>query len=406
MRSLLYLFSSLALSGISISAPVQSFWYETITHNGISPFISGGNSWTVFRNVKDYGAKGDGVTDDSAAIQAAINAGGKGAGGNGFGTTGAPAVVYFPSGTYAMKKSIQSYVDTVIMGNPNNRPTLKALSSFSDSTIIYGKDPGFDATINFYQGIKNLIIDSTAVSNNTAITLLDWSVSQATQLTNVLFNMPDYSLHTGVSTPEGGSGTYMGDLAFVGGKYGINLNNQQYSFKNISFNGCNTGVYITHAFSLVMQGMSFVNCGTGVDGTNGGTGNVGSIVLLDSSATSVGTVINTKSESGADDSIVIENLSSSNSGATVKAGGSSILSGSVTNRWVYGNTYSAINTPKHSAGTTYTYARPSALLSGKNYFTMAPPTYQDQTNVVNIKSVSGLTVHGDGVTVSLSRLLK
>ncbi|CAM0139143.1 unnamed protein product [Umbelopsis sp. WA50703] len=397
MRPLLYVFSSLVLSGLTVAKPVQSFWYETITHNGISPFIPNGDSWTVFRNVKDYGAKGDGVTDDSAAIQSAINAGGKGSGGNGFGTTGAPAVVYFPSGTYAMGSAIQSFVDTVIMGNPISRPTLKALSNFSNSTIIYGKDPGFDATINFYQGIKNLIIDSTAVSHNTTITLLDWSVSQATQLTNVLFNMPHNSLHTGVSTPEGGSGTYLGDLEFVGGKYGINLNNQQYSFKNIKFTGCNTGVYITHGFALVMQEMDFVDCETAVDSTSGGVGNVGSIALIDSTATSVGTVINTKSESGADDSIIIDNLSSTRSGATVKAGGTTILSGSVANRWVYGNAYTAVNASKHDAGTTYRYARPSALLSGKKYFTMAPPTYQDETHVVNIKSVSGLPVHGDGV---------
>lgn len=382
------------------SAAQQTYWYETITHNGISPFISNGNSWTVFRNVKDYGAKGDGVTDDSAAIQAAINAGGRGSGGNGYGTTGAPAAVYFPTGTYAMGSSIQIFVDTVLIGNPINRPTLKALSSFSGNYIIYGKDPGFDATINFYQAIKNLIIDSTAVSTSTSLTLLDWSVSQATQLTNVRFNMPDYSSHTGVSTPEGGSGTYLGDLEFIGGKIGININNQQYSFKNISFNGCNTGVYVTHAFSLVLQGMHFTNCGTCVDTTNGGTGTVGSVALIDSSATTSGTVINTKSESGADDSIVIENFISTNSGSTVVAGGNSILSGSVSGIWVYGNAYSSVNSVAHDSGTTYTYKRSATLLSGSNYITIPPPTYQDQSNVVNIKTVSGLTVHGDGVTVS------
>lgn len=400
MRLLFCFLFLIAACELTFAAPAQNYWYETITHNGISPFISGGSSWKVFRNVKDYGAKGDGVTDDSAAIQSAINAGGRGSSGNGYGTTGAPAVVYFPTGTYAMGSSVQLFVDTVLIGNPISRPTLKALSTFSGSYIIYGKDPGYDATINFYQGIKNLIIDSTAVSTSTSITLLDWSVSQATQLTNVRFNMPNYSSHTGVSTPEGGSGTYMGDLEFIGGHIGININNQQYSFKNITFNGCNTGVYVTHAFSLVLQGMQFTNCGTCVDSTNGGTGTVGSVTLIDSSATTCGTVINTKSESGADDSIVIENFSSNNSGGTVVAGGSTILSGSVSGIWVYGNAYSTIGSVAHDAGKTYTYTRSSTLLSGSKYFSMPPPTYQDQTNVVNIKTVSGLAVHGDGVTVS------
>lgn len=206
----------------------KEWWYEAIDHNGISPFIANGSSWTVFRNVKDYGAKGDGVTDDSAAIQAAINAGGRGAGGNGLGTTGAPAVVYFPSGTYLMGKSVQSWVDTMFIGNPIDRPVLKASSSFADPTLLYMKDPALDATINFYIQVKNLILDSTAYSPTKAFTLMDWSVSQATQLTNVLFRMPQGSQHTGVATPEGGSGTYMGNLDFEGGAVGINHNNQQY----------------------------------------------------------------------------------------------------------------------------------------------------------------------------------
>jgi polygalacturonase len=44
-------------------------------------------------NVKDYGATGDGTTDDTTSIQAAINAV----------TSG--GVVYFPSGTYRIART-------------------------------------------------------------------------------------------------------------------------------------------------------------------------------------------------------------------------------------------------------------------------------------------------------------
>lgn len=124
----------------------------------------------------DFGAKGDGVTDDTDAIQNAINAGNSFAGRttNSLGTTGQPAVVYIPSGTYMLSKPLQLYVGTVVLGNPINRPTLKATSSFSGSTIIFSKDPHQDSTTTFYIGFKNIIIDSNNLSPSTTITLMDW----------------------------------------------------------------------------------------------------------------------------------------------------------------------------------------------------------------------------------------
>jgi hypothetical protein len=45
---------------------------ETIKHTGVSPFLDD-PSYAVFRNVKDFGAKGDGIADDTEAIQRAID---------------------------------------------------------------------------------------------------------------------------------------------------------------------------------------------------------------------------------------------------------------------------------------------------------------------------------------------
>lgn len=100
-----------------------------------------------------------------------------------------------------MDKSIQFYLGTVLVGDPQNPPILKASNKFAHDHIVYAKDPNYGGTVNFYVGLKNVIIDSTDVDPNKRIALLDWTVSQSTQLTNVVFKMPQGAEgHVGLTT--------------------------------------------------------------------------------------------------------------------------------------------------------------------------------------------------------------
>lgn len=105
-------------------------------------------------------------------------------------------------------------VNTMLVGDPLNMPTLKADSGLGTNPIIQGFDQSrsLQSTTNFYIGIRNIELDTTAISVDTGAIALNWPVSQACQLTNVVFNMPNYSQHIGVTMNGGGSGTILSDL--------------------------------------------------------------------------------------------------------------------------------------------------------------------------------------------------
>jgi glucan 1,3-beta-glucosidase len=119
------------MAGVAQSAGNSSckpYWMESIKHQGLAAFNKnstmlqmdttngtyGKVGYQVFRNVKDYGAVGDGVTDDTAAIQKAIADGGRCAPGVCMSRTDTPAVVYFPEGVYSISASIIDYYYTQV----------------------------------------------------------------------------------------------------------------------------------------------------------------------------------------------------------------------------------------------------------------------------------------------------
>lgn len=117
------------------AAGASGYWLADIQRQGVAPYNPNKDAYKIFRNVKDYGAKGDGSTDDTEAINKAVADGDRCGEGCDSSTT-TPAIVYFPAGTYAVSKPIIQYYYTQFVGDINNLPTLKATANFEGMAVV------------------------------------------------------------------------------------------------------------------------------------------------------------------------------------------------------------------------------------------------------------------------------
>lgn len=403
-------FSTFLTAVASLAVGINAYWLEDVQHQGVAPFA--GDGYKVFRNVKDYGAKGDGSTDDTEAIAAALNDGGNRCLQGCASTTTTPAVVYFPSGTYIISKALQPPYFTQLIGDPTDRPVLKATPDFAGFGLIDG-NPYFGETLNwvstnvFYRQMRNFVIDTTAIAPGTAATGIHWPTSQATSLINIEFNMPkdDGVVHVGLFC-ESGSGGFMSDLTFNGGATGASLGNQQYTMRNLVFNDCKTGIIQLWNWGWTYINLQFNNCGTGIDISAPGqdsTLSVGSAIIMDStfSNTEVAVITAYTASTTPDtaNSVVLENVKLDNvptavqgSSGTLLEGGSKTIAG-----WGQGHQYGSGAGDREFSGDITPNERPSSLLGDNGFYSRSKPQYEDlaASDFVSARS-SG--AKGDGTT--------
>ena len=324
------------------------YWLDEQDHTGnargYAPFLGNDFTYPVYRNVRAYGALGNGIKDDTDALQNAINTDGKGGTRYKNEVTTRPAEVFVPGGTYKISKTIDLRLNTILVGDPNNRPIFKAAANFGGESLINGYDfatDGTAGTTNFLVAIKNVVIDTTNINKDRGAIALNWGVAQACHLTNIRILMPNNSgAHIGIAIDQG-STISIGDIEIVGGAVGIRNKNQQVNFKNISFRYCTTALAFGGGFTAVIQGASFDTCGLGVDAT--GAGQLGSVIILDSTSVNSGPTIkfrDTSRDSGPrNNQVVIENLShSGNNPVAIAADGSTRLQRiSPLDTWLWGN---------------------------------------------------------------------
>jgi len=371
---------------------------------------------------------GDGTTDDTAAINSAITDGnrcGKGCDSS----TVTPALVYFPPGNYLVSKPIIQLYYTQFVGDAISIPTIKAAAGFQGIAVI-DSDPYEDGGANwytnqnnFFRQIRNFVIDLTAMPP-TAGAGIHWQVAQATSLQNIVFNMikgGSGNKQQGIFM-DNGSGGWMSDLVFNGGNYGMFIGNQQFTTRNLTFNNCNTAVFMNWNWLWNLKSMNINNCQIGVDMSNGPTNQtVGSVIVQDSKFTATPKGIVTAFSKTGDvpatgGTLVIDNCDFTGSTAAVAdASGNTILAGgSVVASFAQGNGYTTGNDGTASAstcvasapsataqkgfqGTLAAATKPAALLDGTNVYERSKPQYET-VPVASFVSVKSAGAKGDGNT--------
>ena len=130
--------SSSSPSQTGISGTCASYWLEGAKHQGVASFNPNPDNYTVFRNVKDFGARGDGVTDDTASIQRAVTQGNRCGPSSCESSTNTPALVYFPEGTYLISSSIIDYYYTqVCLPDTSNQDMITNINSLSAIRTVF-----------------------------------------------------------------------------------------------------------------------------------------------------------------------------------------------------------------------------------------------------------------------------
>ncbi|TFK19768.1 glucan 1,3-beta-glucosidase [Coprinopsis marcescibilis] len=403
--------------GNGLAKPNDPWWMETIKHQGTSPTNPEPQSYRPFRNVKDFGAVGDGVHDDTNAINDAIAAQNRCGLGCGSSTV-SPAIIYFPRGTYLVSAPIIPFYYTQLVGDAKQPPTILAADTF-DGLAVIDADPyipgggGSQYWINqnnFFRSVRNFVIDVRRVAPERAQgTAIHWQVAQATSLVNIVVHMSEApnTAHQAIWM-ENGSGGFMGDLVFNGGRFGIWGGNQQFTVRNLTVNRAQTAVYSTWNWGWTYQGVTFNNCGIGFEITTGGltidTQTTGAQAIIDAVVVDTPVFIQTTRPSNGTlaGSLVLNNAKLINvpvavgvqNGTVVLQGGTRTIAS-----WGQGNVYQGTDpTPQFVQGDLPNPRKASSLLDSSGRIVgRAHPQYENYhvSEFINVKDYGA---KGDGKT--------
>jgi len=207
---------------------------------------------TGFRNVRDYGATGDGTTDDTAAFIRALDEG------RGSVRHKAPATIYVPPGTYLLSDTLILWKPTALIGDADHPPTLVLQDNapgFSDPAkpkplLVTACGYNIDAATRDWHSRTNEVGGST--NNTFYITLrhlriclgqgnpgawgLYWLVAQQTSLRHVDIDAGE--AQGCMRSMWWGGGGAISHLRLTGGDYGWHVaQTSQWLVRTVEFRG-------------------------------------------------------------------------------------------------------------------------------------------------------------------------
>ncbi len=142
----------------NVALLTQSAWF-TSNVTASTFFGSGSGLTNIFatHNVRRFGAKGNGIADDTDAIQAAVNAAGDAGGG----------VVYFPSGTYMVRLNSSNYYNGAIYLYTNRHNNVTLLGDGPDQTFIKMRtNGGFNVSVIHLSLVTNVTLRGLCIDGN------------------------------------------------------------------------------------------------------------------------------------------------------------------------------------------------------------------------------------------------
>lgn len=236
-------------------------------------FTVRGKVLQTFFNIMDYGAKGDGVTDDTAAIQAAITACAAAGGG----------IVYFPiaASAYLISSTLSVASNNIWLMGASWGAQLIAASGFGTNPMILATAPGGGGVFRYGFKVSDLMLNGNNQSgvggielDSTYGALIDHARIYFCPGTGILLTDPSHGGARGAYNTirdtwltNGGAGTaietYFSEDNTIDGGFiawynstngvGIKLQDGGNTICNMQFDECNTSIwsYFAHANSIV-----------------------------------------------------------------------------------------------------------------------------------------------------------